>query len=81
MEVLLVVFDVFMLLGLCDCVMIELMYVSGLWVFELVILKSIEVGMNEGVLCVIGKGSKMCLVLFGEEVGVWMVCYLVEVCS
>jgi site-specific recombinase XerD len=38
-------------------------------VSELVSLKSIEVGMNEGVLRVTGKGSKTRLVPFGEEAG------------
>ena len=45
-------------LGLRDRTMLELMYASGLRVSELVLLKSIEVGMNEGVLRVTGKGSK-----------------------
>jgi len=58
--------------------MIELMYASGLRVSELVTLKSIEVGMNEGVLRVTGKGSKTRLVPFGEEAGAWMARYLAE---
>ncbi|MFX5494167.1 tyrosine-type recombinase/integrase, partial [Acinetobacter baumannii] len=48
-EALLAAPDVSTPLGLRDRAMIELMYASGLRVSELVTLKSIEVGMNEGV--------------------------------
>ncbi len=65
-------------LGLRDRTMLELMYASGLRVSELVLLKSIEVGMNEGVLRVTGKGSKTRLVPFGEEARVWIERYLKE---
>lgn len=68
--------DVSTPLGLRDRTMIELMYASGLRVSELVLLKSIEVGMNEGVLRVTGKGNKTRLVPFGEEAGAWIVRYL-----
>ena len=54
--------DVATPLGLRDRTMLELMYASGLRVSELVLLKSLEVGMNEGVLRVTGKGSKTRLV-------------------
>jgi integrase/recombinase XerD len=77
-EALLAAPDVSTPLGLRDRAMIELMYASGLRVSELVTLKSIEVGMNEGVLRVTGKGSKTRLVPFGEEAGAWMACYLAE---
>jgi integrase/recombinase XerD len=40
-------------LGLRDRTMLELMYASGLRVSELVSLKSVDVGMNEGVLRII----------------------------
>ncbi|WP_459070834.1 tyrosine-type recombinase/integrase, partial [Enterococcus faecium] len=70
-EALLAAPDVSTPLGLRDRAMIELMYASGLRVSELVTLKSIEVGMNEGVLRVTGKGSKTRLVPFGEEAGAW----------
>ena len=63
-------------LGLRDRTMLELMYASGLRVSELVLLKSIEVGMNEGVLRITGKGSKTRLVPFGEEARVWIERYL-----
>ncbi len=63
-------------LGLRDRTMLELMYASGLRVSELVLLKSIEVGMNEGVLRITGKGNKTRLVPFGEEARGWIDRYL-----
>ncbi|KAF1034524.1 MAG: Tyrosine recombinase XerD [Herbaspirillum frisingense] len=77
-EALLAAPDVSTPLGLRDRAMIELMYASGLRVSELVLLKSIEVGMNEGVLRVTGKGGKTRLVPFGEEAGAWIARYLAE---
>jgi integrase/recombinase XerD len=65
-------------LGLRDRTMLELMYASGLRVSELVELKSIELGMNEGVLRITGKGSKTRLVPFGEEARTWIERYLKE---
>ncbi len=65
-------------LGLRDRTMLELMYASGLRVSELVLLKSVEVGMNEGVLRVTGKGDKTRLVPFGEEARAWIERYLKE---
>lgn len=65
-------------LGLRDRTMLELMYASGLRVSELVLLKSIEVGMNEGVLRITGKGNKTRLVPFGEEARIWIERYLKE---
>ena len=52
-------------LGLRDKAMLELLYASGLRVSELVGLKTFHLGMNEGVLRVMGKGSKERLVPFG----------------
>ncbi len=63
-------------LGLRDRTMIELMYASGLRVSELVNLKLVEVGMNEGVLRIIGKGEKTRLVPFGEEARLWLERYM-----
>jgi integrase/recombinase XerD len=63
-------------LGLRERTMLELMYASGLRVSELVLLKSVEVGMNEGVLRITGKGSKTRLVPFGEEARQWIERYL-----
>lgn len=65
-------------LGLRDRTMLELMYASGLRVSELVLLKSVEVGMNEGVLRITGKGDKTRLVPFGEEARAWIERYLKE---
>ncbi|GGC16312.1 tyrosine recombinase XerD [Oxalicibacterium flavum] len=65
-------------LGLRDRTMLELMYASGLRVSELVLLKTVEVGMNEGVLRITGKGSKTRLVPFGEEARAWIERYLKE---
>lgn len=65
-------------LGLRDRTMLELMYASGLRVSELVLLKTIELGMNEGVLRITGKGSKTRLVPFGEEARAWIERYLKE---
>ncbi len=68
--------DVSTPLGLRDRTMLELMYASGLRVSELVLLKTLEVGMDEGVLRVTGKGSKARLVPFGEEARDWIERYL-----
>ena len=65
-------------LGLRDRTMIELMYASGLRVSELVTLKTVEVGLNEGVVRVLGKGSKERLIPFGEEAHGWLTRYLRE---
>jgi integrase/recombinase XerD len=53
-------------LGQRDRAMLELMYASGLRVSELVGLKTFHANLNEGVLRVMGKGSKERLVPFGE---------------
>jgi integrase/recombinase XerD len=65
-------------LGLRDRTMLELMYASGLRVSELVTLKSVELGMNEGVVRVTGKGDKTRLVPFGEVAREWIERYLKE---
>jgi integrase/recombinase XerD len=65
-------------LGLRDRTMLEVMYASGLRVSELVNLKTYNVGMNEGVLRVMGKGSKERLVPFGQVARDWIVRYLAE---
>ena len=65
-------------LGLRDRAMLELMYASGLRVTELVTLKTFQLGLNEGVLRVMGKGSKERLVPFGEEARLWIERYLQE---
>lgn len=63
-------------LGVRDKAMLELMYASGLRVSELVGLKTLHVALNEGVLRVMGKGSKERLVPFGEVAGDWLQRYM-----
>jgi integrase/recombinase XerD len=65
-------------LGLRDRAMLELLYASGLRVSELVGLKTFHVGLNEGVLRVMGKGSKERLVPFGQVAREWIVKYLAD---
>ncbi|MGA0569229.1 site-specific tyrosine recombinase XerD [Variovorax sp. VNK109] len=77
-EALLAAPDVDTPLGLRDRTMLELIYASGLRVSELVGLKVFNVGMNEGVLRVMGKGSKERLVPFGEVARQWLERYLAE---
>jgi integrase/recombinase XerD len=75
-EALLAAPDVRTPLGLRERTMLELMYASGLRVSELVTLKLVELGMNDGVLRVTGKGSKTRLVPFGEQARLWIERYL-----
>ncbi len=63
-------------LDIRDRTMLELMYASGLRVSELVSLKITEVGLNEGVLRITGKGSKTRLVPFGAQARQWIERYL-----
>ena len=77
-EALLAAPDVHTPLGLRDRTMLELMYASGLRVSELVGLKVLALGMNEGVVRVLGKGSKERLVPFGEVARLWIGRYLAE---
>ena len=65
-------------LGLRDRAMLELMYASGLRVSELVGLKTFHVGLNEGVLRVMGKGGTERLVPFGQVAREWIVRYLAQ---
>ncbi len=65
-------------LGLRDRSMIELMYASGLRVSELVGLKTVQLGLNQGVLQVAGKGARERLVPFGAEAQDWLERYLKE---
>jgi integrase/recombinase XerD len=66
-------------LGLRDRTMLELMYASGLRVSEIVSLKTVALGLNEGVVRVVnGKGGKERLVPFGVEAGEWLRRYLQE---
>ena len=64
--------------GLRDRAMIELMYATGLRVSELVNLPSTAINLRQGVLRVMGKGSKERLVPMGEEAQHWLERYLVK---
>ncbi len=65
-------------LGQRDRAMLELMYASGLRVSELVGLKTFHASLNEGVLRVMGKGSKERLVPFGQVARQWLERYLAD---
>lgn len=77
-EALLAAPDVATALGLRDRAMLELMYASGLRVSELVGLKVFQVGLVEGVVRVLGKGSKERLVPMGEVACEWLQRYLAD---
>ncbi|WP_158982604.1 site-specific tyrosine recombinase XerD [Lysobacter panacisoli] len=70
--------DVATPLGLRDRAMLELMYAAGLRVSELVNLPSTAVNLRQGVLRVMGKGSKERLVPLGEEAQHWLERYLAQ---
>jgi integrase/recombinase XerD len=70
--------DVSTNLGLRDQTMLELIYASGLRVSELVDLKTLHVSLNDGILRIMGKGSKERLVPFGEVAREWLQRYLSE---
>ena len=61
-----------------DRAMLELMYASGLRVTGLVALKTVQLSLQDGVLKVMGKGSRERLVPFGDEAQRWIVQYLQE---
>ena len=65
-------------LGLRDRAMLELMYASGLRVSELVTLHTLRVGLDQGVVQVVGKGDKERLVPMGEAAREWITRYLGE---
>jgi integrase/recombinase XerD len=65
-------------LGLRDRCMLELMYASGLRVSELVAMKTLHLGLGEGVVRVLGKGRKERLVPFGEQAHAWLRRWLAE---
>jgi integrase/recombinase XerD len=71
-EALLAAPDVETPLGMRDRAMLEVIYASGLRVSELVGLKVFEVSLEQGVVRVMGKGSKERLVPLGEEAVDWL---------
>lgn len=77
-EALLAAPDVDTPLGLRDRAMLETLYATGLRVSELVGLRTVEVGLAEGVLRAIGKGDKERLVPLGDEARHWIERWLAE---
>ena len=77
-EALLAVPDISTPLGLRDRAMLELMYASGLRVSELVSLNTVHLSLDQGVLRVMGKGSRERLVPFGAEAHEWLRRYLAQ---
>jgi len=75
-EALLAAPDIDTPLGLRDRAMLEVLYATGLRVSELVALKLFEVGLNEGVVRVFGKGAKERLVPLGQVALEWIERYL-----
>jgi integrase/recombinase XerD len=65
-------------LGQRDRAMLELMYASGLRVSELVTLKTFHASLNDGVLRIMGKGSKERLVPFGQQARMSLMRYLTD---
>jgi integrase/recombinase XerD len=63
-------------LGLRDRAMLELLYACGLRVSELISLTINQVGFNQGVLRIMGKGSKERLIPMGEEAQHWLQLYM-----
>jgi len=70
--------DVASPLGLRDRAMLEVLYATGLRVSELVELEIARVSLSQGVVRVIGKGSKERLVPLGEEALEWIEQYQAE---
>ena len=64
--------------GLRDRAMLELMYAAGLRVSELVNLPATAINLRQGVLRVLGKGSKERLVPLGEESVHWLQRWLAD---
>jgi integrase/recombinase XerD len=75
-EALLAAPDVERALGLRDRAMFELLYATGLRVSELVGLRLAQLGLGEGLVRVVGKGSKERIVPLGEEARRWVERYL-----
>jgi integrase/recombinase XerD len=65
-------------LGLRDRAMLELLYATGLRVSELVGLRLVELSLNDGLVSVVGKGSKERIVPLGEEARSWIERYFAQ---
>jgi len=59
-----------------DRTMLELLYACGLRVSELISLEMTQISINQGVVRVLGKGSKERLVPMGDEALTWLQRYL-----
>lgn len=70
--------DISTALGMRDRAMLEVLYATGLRVSELVGLQLTEVNLRQGVVRIMGKGSKERLVPLGEEAIQWLVRYFKE---
>jgi integrase/recombinase XerD len=70
--------DLSTVVGLRDRTMLEVLYASGLRVSELVNLKVNEMNLRQGVLRIVGKGSKERLVPLGEEAINWINRFMLE---
>ena len=77
-EALLAAPDIAEPLGLRDRAMLEVLYACGLRVSELVVLSLEQINLRQGVLRVLGKGSKERLVPLGEEALIWLQRYQAE---
>jgi integrase/recombinase XerD len=64
--------------GFRDRTMLEVLYACGLRVSELVNLKLTEINLRQGVVRIVGKGSKERLVPLGEEAISWITRYVAE---
>jgi len=67
--------DLSTLLGLRDRTMLELLYACGLRISELITMELHHLNLRQGVVKVLGKGSKERLVPMGEEAADWLVRY------
>ena len=65
-------------MGVRDRTMLEVLYACGLRVSELTNLQLSEINLRQGVIRIVGKGSKEWLVPMGEESIVWVTRYLAE---
>lgn len=65
-------------LGMRDRAMLEVLYATGLRVSELVGLRTHQVNLRQGVLRVMGKGSKERLVPMGYEAQMWVETFVAE---